>query len=124
MTCTSRVLPLRRSEPVVATNPVHASIELRLQPGEMSFGSRLDSLPICSAELRGRAALVAENGLLRQQLIVAERKPLGRIRWAPWQRFTMGVTTRIAPAWRSATLLVRPATILRWHRAGFRVFWW
>jgi hypothetical protein len=26
-------------------------------------------------------------------------------------------------AWRGATLLVQPATILRWHRAGVRVFW-
>jgi hypothetical protein len=73
--------------------------------------------------LRGRAALVAENALLRQQLIVAERKLAGRVRWAPWQRFTMAVTARLVPAWRSATLLVQPATILRWHRTGFRVFW-
>jgi hypothetical protein len=47
---------------------------------------------------RGRAALVAENALLRQQLIVAERKLVGRARWAPWQRFTMGLAARIAPA--------------------------
>ena len=73
--------------------------------------------------LHGRAVLVAENALLRQQLIVAERKLVGRIRWAPWQRFTMGMAARMAPAWRSATLLVQPATILRWHRAGFRLFW-
>jgi hypothetical protein len=73
--------------------------------------------------LRRRAALIAENGLLRQQLIVAERKLVGRVRWAPWQRFTMGVAARLVPAWRSATLLVQPATILRWHLAGFRVFW-
>jgi hypothetical protein len=62
--------------------------------------------------LRGRAALVAENGLLRQQLIVAERKLVGRVRWARWQRFTMGLAARIAPAWRSATLLVQPRTFL------------
>src|SRR2546426_12556670 len=73
--------------------------------------------------LRRRAGLVAENALLRQQLIVAQRKIAGRVRWAPWQRFTMGVAARLAPAWRDATLLVQPATILRWHRAGFRVFW-
>ena len=35
----------------------------------------------------------------------------------------MGLAARLAPAWRNATLLVQPATILRWHRAGFRVFW-
>ncbi|OLC08759.1 MAG: hypothetical protein AUH41_07295 [Gemmatimonadetes bacterium 13_1_40CM_66_11] len=30
---------------------------------------------------------------------------------------------RVAPAWREATLLIQPATILRWYRAGFRAFW-
>jgi len=73
--------------------------------------------------VRGRAGLVAENALLRQQLIVAQRKIAGRVRWAPWQRFTMGLAARLVPAWRDATLLVQPATILRWHWAGFRVFW-
>ena len=60
--------------------------------------------------LRRRAGLVAENALLRQQLIVAQRKIAGRVRWAPWQRFTMGLAARLAPAWRDATLLVQPAT--------------
>src|SRR5437867_7212086 len=68
--------------------------------------------------VRRRAGLVAENALLRQQLIVAQRKIAGRVRWAPWQRFTMGLAARLAPAWRDATLLVQPATILRWHQAG------
>jgi putative transposase len=35
----------------------------------------------------------------------------------------MGLAARLAPAWRSATLLVQPRTVLRWHRAAFRVFW-
>ena len=73
--------------------------------------------------VRGRAGLVAENALLRQQLIVAERKVAGRVRWTPWQRFTIVLAARVAPAWREATLLIQPATILRWHRAGFRAFW-
>jgi hypothetical protein len=38
-------------------------------------------------------------------------------------RFTMGVGARLSPAWRAVVLLVRPATILRWHRAGFRALW-
>src|SRR6267378_5770783 len=73
--------------------------------------------------VRRRAGLVAENALLRQQLIVAQRKIAGRVRWARWQRFTMGLAARVASAWREATLLVQPATILRWQRAGFRAFW-
>jgi hypothetical protein len=35
---------------------------------------------------RPRAALLAENALLRQKLIVAERKLVGRVQWTPWQR--------------------------------------
>jgi hypothetical protein len=73
--------------------------------------------------VRGRAALVAENALLRQQLIAAQRKIRGRIRWTPWERFTMWLAARFAPAWRTAVLLVQPATILRWHRAWFRALW-
>ncbi len=73
--------------------------------------------------LRPRAKLVAENVLLRQQLIVAQRKIVGRVRWAPWQRVTMALASRVVPTWRAALLLVQPATTLRWHRAGFRAFW-
>lgn len=34
-----------------------------------------------------------------------------------------GLATRLVPAWREAVLLVRPETILRWHRAGWHVLW-
>ena len=73
--------------------------------------------------VRRRAELVAENALLRQQLIAAERKIAGRVRWTRWQRFMIVLAARVAPAWREATLLIQTATILRWHRAGFRAFW-
>jgi hypothetical protein len=52
---------------------------------------------------RRRAGLVAENALLRQQLIVAQRKIAGRVRWAGWQRCTMGLAARLAPARRTAS---------------------
>jgi hypothetical protein len=35
----------------------------------------------------------------------------------------MVLLARLVPPWRDAVLLVRPATILRWHREGFRLFW-
>jgi hypothetical protein len=72
---------------------------------------------------RSHAALMAENTILRQQLIVAERKIQGRVRWMPWQRFAMAIAARLTPAWRRVMFLVQPATILRWHRAGLRAFW-
>jgi hypothetical protein len=72
---------------------------------------------------RSRATLLAENAMLRQQLIVAERKTKGRVQWTPWERLVMSVAARLTPAWRTVTFLVQPATILRWHGAGFRAFW-
>ena len=72
---------------------------------------------------RRRVELVAENALLRQHLIVAEQKIAGRIRWTPRQRLMIVLAARVAPTWREATLLIQPATLLRWHRAGFRAFW-
>ena len=41
--------------------------------------------------VRRHGELIAENALLRQQLIVAHRKVAGRLRWAPWQRFTIAL---------------------------------
>ena len=70
-----------------------------------------------------RVALVAENALLRQQLIVAQRKLRGRVRWTTWDRMTMSVSARLTPKWRAVLLLVTPDTILRWHRTAFRSFW-
>src|SRR5262249_36507412 len=72
---------------------------------------------------RSHAALIAENAMLRQQLIVAERKIQGRVHWTPWQRFAMAIAAQLTPAWRTVTFLVQPATILRWHRAGLGAFW-
>jgi hypothetical protein len=43
---------------------------------------------------RRRVELVAENALLRQQLIAAERKVAGRVRWTLWQRFTIVLAAR------------------------------
>jgi transposase InsO family protein len=72
---------------------------------------------------RSRTALLAENAMLRQQLIVAERKLVGRVRWTSWQRLAMSVAARLTPTWQTVTFLVQPATVLRWHRAGLRAFW-
>ncbi len=73
---------------------------------------------------KSRAALVAENELLRQQLAVAKRRLEGkRVRASPTERWTVAVLSRFTSTWRSAVTLFEPATVLRWHREGFRVFW-
>jgi putative transposase len=72
--------------------------------------------------VRSRRELVAENTALRQQLIVASRK-VKRPRFQPWERGLLVALTGLLPRWRNAILLVKPDTILRWHREGFRLFW-
>ena len=71
---------------------------------------------------RSKPELIAENALLRQQLIVLTRN-------AKWPRFTPAdrallvlLASRLR-AWRQALLIVQPDTLLRWHRAGFRLVW-
>jgi hypothetical protein len=70
--------------------------------------------------VRSRASLVTENEMLRQQLIAAKCRLQGkRVRFSTAQRWMIGRLTTGATAWRTAVALVQPATVLRWHRAGF-----
>jgi transposase InsO family protein len=69
-----------------------------------------------------RDDLVAENRLLRQQLILLRRQ-LGRPRLNPEDRVTLVVLASRTKSWASAMLIVKPETLLRWHREGFRLFW-
>jgi putative transposase len=69
--------------------------------------------------LRSRSELMLENLALRQQLSMCERPP----RAASSDRLFWSLMARFWPRWRSALLVVRPETVVRWHRAGFRRYW-
>jgi transposase InsO family protein len=72
--------------------------------------------------LFSRAALVAENLFLRKQLtLFLERKAPHR-RTTPVFRLTMRFLARFFD-WRSALVIVQPATFIKWHRNAFRHFW-
>jgi putative transposase len=72
---------------------------------------------------RGRHALLLEHLLLRQQLAVALRaRPQPRLGWR--DRLFWVVARRLCSDWRRHLVLVRPETVLRWHRRGWRLFWW
>ena len=70
----------------------------------------------------GRLSLTAENLALRQQLAVLHRyAPRPKLR--PWdRRFWVGLS-RVWAGWQSALVIVKPATVVRWHRQGFRYYW-
>ena len=86
----------------------------------------LRPLPLVAGALkdltRSRGELLAENAMLRQQLIVASRK-VKRPVFKAHERGLLVVLSRIVRGWRDALLLVKPETILRWHREGFRLVW-
>jgi hypothetical protein len=60
--------------------------------------------------------------MLRQQLIVAARK-VKRARFKARDRLILVALSNLFARWREALLLVKPETVLRWHRQGFRLLW-
>ncbi len=72
--------------------------------------------------LRNRAQLLAENALLRQQLLVL-RRGVARPAVTRADRALLVLLAGHVRAWRQALLVVQPDTLLRWHRAGFRALW-
>ena len=71
---------------------------------------------------RTRTELLTEKALLRQQLIVT-RRHVKRPKLLRHERAVLVVLAALTRTWRDAMLLVKPETILRWQRAGFRLFW-
>jgi hypothetical protein len=72
---------------------------------------------------RSRAALHAEILALRHQLHVLQRSRPQRIRLTAADRALWIWLSRIWSGWSTATMLVKPATVVAWHRQGFRLFW-
>ena len=73
--------------------------------------------------LRSQAALQIENAALRHQLAVLQRQARGRPRLRPVDRMFWTWLCHLWPGWRHALVIVKPDTVLRWHRRGFRLYW-
>ena len=73
--------------------------------------------------LRSRAAVEAEILTLRHQLNVLRRKAPKRVAFNTFDRLVFSGLYRLAPDVLNALLIVKPETAIRWHRAGFRLFW-
>ena len=70
----------------------------------------------------GSAAIALENVALRHQLLVLQRS-VGRPRLARWDRILWVWLSRVWASWRASLVIVQPATVLAWHRQGFRLYW-
>ena len=72
--------------------------------------------------VRPRRELERENALLRLQLVVLRRK-VPRPRLMPLDRLKLLLCAAMVAGWQRVVLIVRPETVLRWHREGFRRLW-
>ena len=78
-------------------------------------------LPTLRSAVRSRRNLVFENLALRQQLATLASRRHPEVRPADrafWIRLRLSWSQ-----WAEALAIVRPDTVVRWHRAGFRIYW-
>src|ERR1022692_2304871 len=72
---------------------------------------------------RPRAGLVAENLALRHQLGILLRSRPARLPLTSWDRALWAFVLHRFPGWRQSLAIVRPETVIAWHRQAFRLFW-
>jgi putative transposase len=72
---------------------------------------------------RSRAVLELENLALRHELNVLRRQCPGRPRLSPIDRLLWVWLYRLWPSCLEVMALVKPATVIHWHRQGFRLYW-
>ena len=70
-----------------------------------------------------RASREAEILVLRQQLLVLSRRSRKRVRLRNIDRLILVWLCRLFPSLLDAMVIVKPETVLRWHRRGFRAYW-
>ncbi len=81
-----------------------------------------DLIRLVLVALRPRAALAAENLFLRKQLALFQERQAKPRRANNACRWLMAAVSRLFD-WRMALVVVKPDTLIRWHRKGFRLFW-
>src|SRR3981189_121058 len=80
-------------------------------------------LAVLAAPFKSNIRLEAENAVLRRQVIVLRRKLKGRARLTNNDRWFLVQLYRWFPSILPVLMIIRPETLVRWHRAGFRRYW-
>ncbi|MSO99360.1 MAG: transposase [Rhodospirillaceae bacterium] len=80
-------------------------------------------LYILTSVFKSPQRLAAENVALRHQILVLKRKHRGRIKLRGLDRVILGWLARMGPTVADAIIIVKPKTLVRWHRLGFQAFW-
>jgi transposase InsO family protein len=80
-------------------------------------------LAVLALPFKSRRRLEAENAVLRHQLIIFRRKVPGRVPLTNGDRWFLVQLYRLFPPILHVLTVIRPETLVRWHRAGFRSYW-
>src|SRR2546430_8895208 len=80
-------------------------------------------LTLSVAPFKSKRRLEAENAALRHQLIVLQRRVRGRVQLTNGDRLFLVLLYRWFPSVLRAITIIRPETLVRWHRSGFRRYW-
>ena len=80
-------------------------------------------LALLAAQFKSKSRLEAENAALRRQLAVLRRMARGRVQLTGGDRLFLTQLYRWFPSVLRAITIIRPATVVRWHRTGFRQYW-
>src|SRR6202008_2432436 len=80
-------------------------------------------LAVLGLPFKSKLRLEAENTVLRHQLIVLRRSLQGRVRLTNHDRWFLIQLYRWFPSILQDLTIIRPETLVRWHRAGFRCYW-
>ena len=80
-------------------------------------------LNLVASLFKSKSRLEAENAALRHQLTVLQRKIRGRVQFTNSDRLFFIQLYRWCPSVLKAMMIIRPETLVHWHRAGFRRYW-
>src|SRR5664280_1406346 len=80
-------------------------------------------LAVLASPFKSKSRLEAENAVLRHQLIVLQRKVRGSAHLTNNDRWFFVQMYRWFPSILKVVTIIEPATLVRWHRAGFRRYW-
>src|SRR3989442_11116215 len=80
-------------------------------------------LTLFGSPFKSKSRLEAENATLRHQLIVLRRRVRDRVQLTNGDRLFLVQLYRWFPSVLKAITIIRPETLVRWHRAGFRRYW-
>jgi hypothetical protein len=78
---------------------------------------------LAASPFKSKLRLEAENAVLRHQLIVLRRRLQRRVRLTNHDRWYFIQLFRWFPSILQVLTIIRPETLVRWHRAGFRCYW-